>query len=618
MSSRALRRLQGRGNVMALPPVDQEESESDEEETVNHVVNKFALLDDSDEKSDEQIATDVVKQDTAVNKKKKNRKKKKKKATTMTPTEDLDKVLEEIESNGQVAPSTSHQRQDNLMSFKFQKSVLTVEHRHLNPDNELRKIFGTRALMGDSSYRRRNQGSQSRGMWLTQPQNNWAKLGRTGISMKSLETKNGCQVFKFEHSKDYQDIQFKFLDAVDSSDHRNIAVIIEKHSYHVDALLTFSDVYKVHEDIRMARELIERSLYCLERSFHSCFNLTTGMCRLPYKYQENRCLYLSLYKHMNFVSQRGCNRTALELCKVLLSLDPEEDPLGSILELDHFALRAAEYEYLIKFASEWGVSRNLTQLPNWAYSLALAHFQLSLLEKSSDKEKADKALQNALIMFPSVLALMLEKCSVQPDPKVAACAVFASKTKESRPQGLELLCHMFVCRNHSLWKDPEILAWLESNVNAVISRVEKKDRFVDECAQKRKTRYQKPPMNIYRHALISELPEVSSLLPLDIRTGTMLSHDPLPPQDTVISYQRPARSSHGRSRHPVSLFFHSLLPGFNPEEPFDGAPEYLDRADAGQMRGNVQTLMNAMRELLDNFQRPLAEDEEEEFVQDWD
>ena len=38
------------------------------------------------------------------------------------------------------------------------------------------------------------------------------------------------------------------------------------------------------------------------------------------------------------------------------SLDPEEDPLGSILELDHFALRAAEYEYLIKFASEWGVS----------------------------------------------------------------------------------------------------------------------------------------------------------------------------------------------------------------------------------------------------------------------
>ena len=36
------------------------------------------------------------------------------------------------------------------------------------------------------------------------------------------------------------------------------------------------------------------------------------------------------------------------------------------------------------------------------------------------------------------------------------------------------------------------------------------------------------------------------------------------------------------------------------------------------MRGNVQVLMNALRDLLHNFQQPLPESEEEDFAQDWD
>jgi len=32
--------------------------------------------------------------------------------------------------------------------------------------------------------------------------------------------------------------------------------VLESHTYHADSLVTFSDVYKVHDDIKMARELI--------------------------------------------------------------------------------------------------------------------------------------------------------------------------------------------------------------------------------------------------------------------------------------------------------------------------------------------------------------------------
>lgn len=51
----------------------------------------------------------------------------------------------------------------------------------------------------------------------------WSDLF-SGISMTLLESKNGVQYFTFEHSRDYQQVQFKFLDAVKSMDPNNIVV----------------------------------------------------------------------------------------------------------------------------------------------------------------------------------------------------------------------------------------------------------------------------------------------------------------------------------------------------------------------------------------------------------
>lgn len=42
--------------------------------------------------------------------------------------------------------------------------------------------------------------------------------------MSLLESKNGLQYFTFEHNRDYQQVQFKFLDAVESMDPNNIVV----------------------------------------------------------------------------------------------------------------------------------------------------------------------------------------------------------------------------------------------------------------------------------------------------------------------------------------------------------------------------------------------------------
>lgn len=131
-------------------------------------------------------------------------------------------------------------------------------------------------------------------------------------------------------------------------------------------------------------------------------------------------MFIALFKHLTFVGQRACYRTALELCKVLLSLNFQSDPLAVILCIDFYALRSKKYTWLVTVANEWEDGRNVSLLPNFAYSHALALFHLQ-------NESADLKLQEALIMFPGVLMLLLDKCSVQPDSKVSGHAFFTSQ-----------------------------------------------------------------------------------------------------------------------------------------------------------------------------------------------
>lgn len=112
------------------------------------------------------------------------------------------------------------------------------------------------------------------------------------------------------------------------------------------------------------------------------------------------------------------SRTSLELCKFLLSLEPYVDPLAVVLTIDFYALRAKEFEWLVSFCKYWESARNLSQLPNMAFSLALAHFYLG-----NDKE-ADELLQYALVTFPGVLVPLMDKCSISMDSKVISKSLF--------------------------------------------------------------------------------------------------------------------------------------------------------------------------------------------------
>ncbi|XP_059524172.1 ribosome quality control complex subunit TCF25 isoform X2 [Myotis daubentonii] len=533
--------------------------------------------------------------------KKKKKQKNKKSSTGETSEnglEDIDRILERIEdSSGPHHPSPP--------PLSSRKHVLYVEHRHLNPDTELKRYFGARAVLGEQRPRQR-QRVYPKCTWLTTPKSTWPRYAKPGLSMRLLESKKGLSCFAFEHSEEYQQTQHKFLAAVESMEPNNIVVLLQTSPYHVDSLLQLSDACRFQDDQEMARDLVERALYSMECAFHPLFSLTSGTCRLDYRRPENRSFYLALYKQMSFLEKRGCPRTALEYCKLILSLEPDEDPLCMLLLVDHLALRARDYEYLIRLFQEWEAHRNLSQLPNFAFSVPLAYFLLSQQadlpeqELSSAREKASLLVRQALIMFPGVLMPLLECCSVRPDAAVSCHPFFGPNSEISQPPALSQLVSLYLGRSHFLWKEPAIMSWLEENVREVLQAVDAGDPAVEECENRRKVLYQRAPRNIHRHVVLSEIKEAVAALPPDVTTQFMMGFDPLPPSDTIYSYTRPERLSPVSHGNTIALFFRSLLPSYTMEE-------LLPRQALSELRGRA----GAQRALLRWVSLPQGERQED-------
>lgn len=86
---------------------------------------------------------------------------------------------------------------------------------------------------------------------------------------------------------------------------------------------------------------------------------------------------------------------------------------------------------------------------------------------------------------------------------------FNSNAQSSTSPALEKLQKLYVVRSFHLWKEADILPWLEECVHAVLNRVESKDDYIKYCQVKRSKRYRgKLPRNILRHIILSDLQEV--------------------------------------------------------------------------------------------------------------
>ncbi len=169
-----------------------------------------------------------------------------------------------------------------------------------------------------------------------------------------------------------------------------------------------------------------------------------------------------------------------------------------------------------------------------------------------------------------MLQPLLDKCGIDAEEKVVRHSFFVD-AQLGQQAGLELLTRLYVGRSYHVWKLPELLPWLERNCKAVLERVDAKEPAVADAAAKRKTRYQGVPRNIYRHVIMSDMPETTTSLPREMAETAVLSYDPLPPADSIDLYKRAgdgqgagAGAGGGSGDNAVSLFLRSWLPNYQP------------------------------------------------------
>lgn len=298
----------------------------------------------------------------------------------------MDEIIRTLREIGGKTSASGSSKPIGVTPNPVIKQLLSVQHKNLSASYEMKRMFGSRVVQAEQNKRRNQRGPRTlKSTWLVSAKENWPPVTKTGLYMSVEPTDDGTADgtrnlsrsliwFRFEHNATYRALQERFLAAVESLDSDNIIAVIHQQPYHVDSLIQLSELCKMSEDHAMASELIEHAILSLESAFHSMFSLTAGNCRLDYRRQENRALFVTLFKHAQYLEGRACARTALEVAKLLLSFDPENDPLAMILCVDYYALRAQQYEWLIQLYDEWEETNNLSQLPNMAYSYAMALF----------------------------------------------------------------------------------------------------------------------------------------------------------------------------------------------------------------------------------------------------
>ncbi|KAG0606180.1 hypothetical protein M758_9G120200 [Ceratodon purpureus] len=605
MSARMVKRAlqEQKPSAAAVAADDGTDSEDDRSQAQTAKMNMFDLLgsqDDEDsvanenedeedkEDSREAVVEKKVVPTVNVTKSKKKKSKGKKKGRTLTSAipetnpaaeESVDELLEKLalERHGETT-STS----DTTTSWPVSNvsDILAVDPRHLRAEDELRRIFGSKVInavekSGEGSgllSGRRRQPSRRGGRnllkksLLVTPLDNWPRL-EGGLTMECTDQVAGLS-FRYVFSSAYQEVQKKYEECVASHDPHTLAKLVYQHPYHIDSLLALSEVYKDLGEVQQSAELLERCIYALECAWHPAFNVTSGKCRLLELWDENKPLFYALFKHMQHLGRRGCHRTALEVCKLILSLD-SDDPMGALFCIDYFALRAEQYEWLQRFSNEYITREDSLQLlPNFSFSLALAQFHIEASRSSSssarpssdkrqlpessseDKQSSLSLVQQALMLHPSVLRKIVDKAPIKEDAawtKILSHNYFSNAT----PGGptLEHLINIYTERNYLVWRAPDVQAWLKRAAQAVVDAADRAEAGNDggEIANWATVRQEafSADKNEYKHLLLSEFSDsgTTSTLPPEEMQHLVFGHGPgdpgglMPPQNVLAGMQ---------------------------------------------------------------------------------
>ncbi|GMT01054.1 hypothetical protein PENTCL1PPCAC_23228, partial [Pristionchus entomophagus] len=562
MSTKHLKKLMEEKKVEV-----EEEEQSESEEEVGGPINRFAMLNMGDEeegKNESEEEEEEVKReqkgDNAAKKKKKNNKKNKKKANQKKKVEedpfDLEKRDEENFDDEIDSPISLSQLTEACESAE---NLFKFDSKMIDPMVELRKSIGKAFRMeGRTQEVVRGQARKSRYV-VTK---HWPLFKKGGLSMEIALKRDAVTYFKFVHGTDYRNIEklMRMGELTHNPELVNEAFMV--NPYHLNSLLIRANTAFMQEDVSVAMEMLCMGIYGTECASHALFNLSSWNHRLDYNQFENRAIFLILHRYIFFLERRRSFNTALNYAKLLFSLDPVKDPVGTMLLMDSLALKARQYEWLNKVYEQGKTWKNLHLLPNWQYSIALAAFH-------TQDETADEKLLHALTAFPSVFVAIANAIQLNFDPATASRRALTPAYTALEPSGVQLLSSLYARQTELLWKNPAVLAWAEKIVTSIGS--DYGSRMIDEEAkEKRLSRFAAIPPQIKRCLFLSDIP---------LQESTTLT-DPFPPKQSKCDYDRELSDTGSTvaQESVLARFLHSLYPSFDESE---GIGEGLARAMEG-------------------------------------
>lgn len=499
-------------------------SDNDEIEDEDRDDDKDKDREDSD-KGKKDILDQSAKNVNAVSKKskKKNKKSKKKLQTQQNANynesdHELDQLIAEFHTQ-------NIQESEDLSYIEY----LKVDTRSLDYEREYKQLFGKSASQGRSStttdsmnlssslQKPRDWGGKdgktipgtSRKLILTRIKDRFPPVNRRDILMEQLTGNkyNGIREFKFTHSTVYMEAEkaFQVLSTVGDLDVL-VSHTLKETPYHVSTLLLLSDVKITAGQYSDAGELIEQCLLVYDRGFRTNFDVTSGTCRLPFRYYENRGFYLTIFKYLKILMRRGTWNTAFEFNKLLWSLEPEDDPLGAGFMIDFFAINAGMCQYILDLeANEYFTKKHYSLRPNILYSRALAYHQ----KYPDQSEKIIDYVIEAVTKFPWVAAAIL-------DGEGAQSPIYGVKAGPEQA----IYSKLYATQMKTFWQGDIRQILLD-----VCQRLDLKLKPIKQA--------EGVSINVARFALLSEQTEVYSLIPKEYLSNTMFANDVLPPLDNI-------------------------------------------------------------------------------------
>jgi hypothetical protein len=271
-------------------------------------------------------------------------------------------------------------------------------------------------------------------------------------------------VFRYRYREPYESLDEGYEQVVQSGDHNLLIEFSLMYPFHVGALLQLAEIYRVFGETERETECIERALFVLETSQHRRYR--PGIAYLPFSMGENQRYYRALCLGAERARRKGAYRTAMEISKLLCTLDPPNDeagthlrqwsdPVGALLVIDAYALLAKAWSWIRRcMESEHPAAVVLRQLPNWQYSHLYALSMECSTLVTGDKVDLDQPMA-------ATVNKRLEEC-VQRFPYLAQALVTGSSSSVQSLSSLVLrrVIAGYVTRTAALWRNSPLAASL--------------------------------------------------------------------------------------------------------------------------------------------------------------